>query len=89
MLKFNNKNTRTTSIVFIVTPLSSVSTVDFEQVNVSWVESEKTLKYEVQSISSNKSYNLSNNKSYVNPKLTTEISIVNLEKVNVSWVWTL
>ena len=89
MFKFNNKNTRTTSIVFIVTPLSSVSTVDFEQVNVSWVESEKTLKYEVQSISSNKSYNLSNNKSYVNPKLTTEISIVNLEKVNVSWVWTL
>ena len=77
MFKFNNKNTRTTSIVFIVTPLSSVSTVDFEQVNVSWVESEKTLKYEVQSISSNKSYNLSNNKSYVNPKLTTEISIVN------------
>ena len=89
MFKFNNKNTRTTSIVFIVTPLSSVSTVDFEQVNVSWVESEKTLKYEVQSISSKKSYNLSNNKSYVNPKLTTEISIVNLEKVNVSWVWTL
>ena len=89
MFKFNNKNTRTTSIVFIVTPLSSVSTVDFEQVNVSWVESEKTLKYEVQSISSNKSYNLSNNKSYVNPKLTTEISIVNLEKVNVKWVWTL
>ena len=89
MFKFNNKNTRTTSIVFIVTPLSSVSTVDFEQVNVSWVESEKTLKYEVQSISSNKSYNLSNSKSYVNPKLTTEISIVNLEKVNVSWVWTL
>ena len=89
MFKFNNKNTRTTSIVFTVTPLSSVSTVDFEQVNVSWVESEKTLKYEVQSISSNKSYNLSNNKSYVNPKLTTEISIVNLEKVNVSWVWTL
>ena len=77
MFKFNNKNTRTTSIVFIVTPLSSVSTVDIEQVNVSWVESEKTLKYEVQSISSNKSYNLSNNKSYVNPKLTTEISIVN------------
>ena len=77
MFKFNNKNTRTTSIVFIVTPLSSVSTVDFEQVNVSWVESEKTLKYEVQSISSNKSYNLSSNKSYVNPKLTTEISIVN------------
>ena len=89
MFKFNNKNTRTTSIVFIVTPLSSVLTVDFEQVNVSWVESEKTLKYEVQSISSNKSYNLSSNKSYVNPKLTTEISIVNLEKVNVSWVWTL
>ena len=89
MFKFNNKNTRTTSIVFIVTPLSSVLTVDFEQVNVSWVESEKTLKCEVQSISSNKSYNLSSNKSYVNPKLTTEISIVNLEKVNVSWVWTL
>ena len=32
MFKVNNKNTRTTSL----TPFSSVSIADFEQVNVSW-----------------------------------------------------
>ena len=33
MIKVNNKNTTTTSF----TPFSSVSIVDFEQVNVTWV----------------------------------------------------
>ena len=44
MLKFNNKNTRTMSPVFLLltfnishTHFSSVFIVDFEQVNVSWV----------------------------------------------------
>ena len=37
MLKVNNKNTRMTSM----TRFSSVSVVDFEQVNVSWDVSEK------------------------------------------------
>ena len=37
MLKVNNKNTRMTSM----TRFSSVSIVDFEQVNVSWDVSEK------------------------------------------------
>ena len=38
MFKVNNKNTRKTSL----TPFSSVSIVDFEQVNVSWDVSEKS-----------------------------------------------
>ena len=33
MFKFNNKSTRTMSL----TPFSSVSIVDFEQVNIGWV----------------------------------------------------
>ena len=39
MFQVNNKNTRTTSVIFIVNSehISSVSIVDFEQVNVSWV----------------------------------------------------
>ena len=35
MFKVNNKSTRTTSVTSA--PFSSVSIVDFEQVNVSWV----------------------------------------------------
>ena len=38
MCKVNNKNTRMTSMTYF----STVSTVDFEQVNVSWDVSEKT-----------------------------------------------
>ena len=34
MFKVNNKNTKTTSVTLI----SSVSIVDFEHVNVSWLE---------------------------------------------------
>ena len=45
MFKVNNKNTRTTSMTFFIVnfehisniTLSSVSTIDFKQVNVSWV----------------------------------------------------
>ena len=48
MVKVNNKNTRTTSLVFLYfTPFSRVSIVNFEQVNVSWVTtsfSKKRLK---------------------------------------------
>ena len=36
MFKVNNKNTRTTSTYF--TPFSSVFIVNFEQVNVSWID---------------------------------------------------
>ena len=36
MFKVNNKNTRMTSLTYFTT-FSSVSVVDFEQVNVSWV----------------------------------------------------
>ena len=36
MFKVNNNNTRTTSMTYF-TPFSSVSFIDFEQVNVSWV----------------------------------------------------
>ena len=36
MCKINNKNTRTTSLTSFFTPFSSVSIVDFEEVNVSW-----------------------------------------------------
>ena len=37
MFNVNNKNTRMT----LMTPFSSVSIVDFEQVNISWSVSEK------------------------------------------------
>ena len=36
MFKVTNKNTRMTSLTYFTT-FSSVSVVDFEQVNVSWV----------------------------------------------------
>ena len=36
MFKVNNNNTRTTSMTYF-TSFSSVSFIDFEQVNVSWV----------------------------------------------------
>ena len=35
MFTVNNKDTRTTSLTYF-TPFSSVSIIDFEQVNVSW-----------------------------------------------------
>ena len=38
MFKVNNKNTRVTSL----TRFSSVSIVDFKQINISWDVSEKT-----------------------------------------------
>ena len=40
MFKVNNKNTRKTSVKYF-TPFSSVSVVDFEQVNVSWGSSSR------------------------------------------------
>ena len=41
MFKFNNKNTRTTSLTYF-TPCFSVPIVDFEQVNVSWENTGRT-----------------------------------------------